>query len=247
MTNTPGGPPREPAPAPEPVPEPELEPEPAPAPEPGPESARTPDTRPGHMDAPHRGPRAGRGEVRARISRAAREEFVTRGYDGTTLRSVARRAGCDPALVSYYFGSKQRLFRECLNLPLDPAEELLKVLTPGVEGVGERLVRHALSLYDERLTGDTMLVLMRALITDAQTGQRFRSYFRHEILAAVTRFLGGDPRIEEQIEVVMSMLYGVATMRYVVRLEPLASLPREALVGQLAPLVQERIERMLGV
>ncbi len=201
--------------------------------------------RPRRSGSHSRGPSAERGEVRARIREAARGEFVDRGYDATTMRSVARRAGCDSAMVSYYFGSKQRLFRECMNLPLDPAEESIAQLSQGIDGAGERLLRYALSLYRERITGDTMLALMRALITDAATSQRFRAYFRHDVLGQVTAFFGEDSDLEEQIELLLSMMYGIATMRYVVRLEPLASLPDEDLVAQVAPLVQERLNRMV--
>ncbi len=192
-----------------------------------------------------RGPSAERGEVRARISRAAREEFIEKGYDGTTMRSVARRAGCDSAMVAYYFGSKQRLFRECLNLPLDPAHEVIAQLSQGIDGAAERLLRYSLSLYETRLTGDTLLALMRALITDAQTGQRFRSYFANDILTRVTHFFGTDTDLGEQVEMVAAMMYGVATMRYAVRLEPLASMPTERLIDELAPLLQERLDRIV--
>jgi AcrR family transcriptional regulator len=193
-----------------------------------------------------RGPSGERGAVRARIRSAAREEFLERGYDGTTMRSVARRAGCDSAMVGYYFGSKQRLFRESLNLPIDPADEVISVLSGGLDGVAERILHYALSIYEERITGDTMLALMRALITDAQTSQRFRAYFRSDILGKVAAFFGDDADdVGEQIELIMAMMYGIATMRYAVRLEPLASMPEERLVAFMAPIIQSRIDRIV--
>ena len=87
----------------------------------------------------HRGPSACRGEVKQHIIAAARSEFVTQGYDHTTLRSIARGAGCDPALITYYFGTKQKLFRACMDLPLDPASEIIALLTPGPQGAATRL------------------------------------------------------------------------------------------------------------
>ena len=56
-----------------------------------------------------RGPRssaAGSESTRQAILDAARDSFLARGFARTTIRGVARTAGVDPALVSYYFGAK---------------------------------------------------------------------------------------------------------------------------------------------
>ena len=84
-----------------------------------------------------RGPRGARGQMRKEIKQVAEDQFITRGYDGTTMRSIAKGAGCDPAMVSYYFGSKQRLFRDCFDLPLDPLEQILQLWEPGIEGIAD--------------------------------------------------------------------------------------------------------------
>jgi len=46
-----------------------------------------------------------------RILDAAEELFALHGYDGVTLRQIARRAGVDVALASYHFGRKLDLFQ----------------------------------------------------------------------------------------------------------------------------------------
>jgi len=46
-----------------------------------------------------------------RILDAAEELFALHGYDGVTLRQIARRAGVDVALASYHFGKKLDLFQ----------------------------------------------------------------------------------------------------------------------------------------
>ena len=65
-------------------------------------------------DVPVPGRRRGRrpaGEdTRGTILAAARDEFAERGYDGASVRSVARRADVDPALVRHYFRDKSELF-----------------------------------------------------------------------------------------------------------------------------------------
>jgi len=83
-----------------------------------------------HVAKIQRGPSGPRGEVRRRILEAARAAFTASGYDGTTMRQIARSAGCDSALITYYFSPKQQLFRACLDLPSDPASDVIALLAP---------------------------------------------------------------------------------------------------------------------
>lgn len=192
----------------------------------------------------NRGPKGGRGAMREKIAACARAAFIEKGYDATTLRGIARDAGCDSAMVAYYFGSKQRLFRECMNLPLDPAQLVLSSLMEGREGAGRRLLNTALQLYEEQLTADTMNALMRALIVDASTNQRFKHYMKSDVIDRVAQFSPHPNQLAEEIELTMATMYGIVTMRYIVQLEPLASMPRERFIRQLAPTVQYRVDRI---
>ncbi|MDU1224354.1 TetR/AcrR family transcriptional regulator [Varibaculum cambriense] len=204
-----------------------------------------------------RGPRGARGQMREEIKQVAESQFITHGYDGTTMRSIAKGAGCDPAMVSYYFGSKQRLFRDCFDLPLDPLEQILQLWEPGIEGIADRLLDFAFTLYEERLTKDRMKALMRALITDSETTQRFRAYMSDNLLKGGAEVLNAlqiasgktvneklETNFQVLIEIIMSMIYGVATMRYIIQLEPVASMPRSELQNRLAPILQTQIENL---
>lgn len=210
---------------------------------------------------PHvgRGPRGKRGDMRETIRRIAEEEFIANGYDGTTTRHIAARANCDPAMVNYYFDSKQRLFRECFDLPIDPAGQICEILAPDLTNAAERLMTFALALYDQTFTADKVQGLMRAMMTDLTTKQRFRSYVHSSIIPDTTDFIhqhvcGTDApplspatrtAIAREIECVMSTLYGVATMRYIVQLEPLASMSEQALIDEFAPIVQRRLDTVV--
>ncbi|WP_288335820.1 TetR/AcrR family transcriptional regulator [uncultured Varibaculum sp.] len=204
-----------------------------------------------------RGPRGARGKMREQIKRVAESQFIARGYDGTTMRSIAKGAGCDPAMVSYYFGSKQRLFRDCFDLPLDPLQQILQLWEPGLEGIADRLLDFAFTLYEERLTKDRMKALMRALITDSETTQRFRAYMSENLLKGGAEVLNTlqiasgqevneelETNFQALIEILMSMIYGVATMRYIVQLEPVASMERSEFQNRLAPILQTQIENL---
>src|SRR3989442_1811265 len=77
------------------------------------------------------GRRPGRRDTRAEILAAAREAFVEEGYVRPSLRSIARRAGVDPALVHHYFKGKPDLFTEALKLGRDPLEIVLEMAEGG--------------------------------------------------------------------------------------------------------------------
>jgi AcrR family transcriptional regulator len=68
------------------------------------------------------GRRPGKVSARDDIIRAARETFAEEGYDGTSLRAVARAAGVDAALIHHYFEGKAGLFMAAMTLPFDPRE-----------------------------------------------------------------------------------------------------------------------------
>src|SRR3954454_8406544 len=95
------------------------------------------------------GRRPGPNRTRAAIVAAARTAFAERGYDAVSIRSVARDAGVDPALVHRFHGSKEELFVAAMALPLSPSQMVGALLADGVECLGERLVRTFLGLLDD--------------------------------------------------------------------------------------------------
>ena len=50
--------------------------------------------------------------AREKILKAAEIAFAEHGYAGTSLREIVKRAHVTQALVTYYFGSKDALFKE---------------------------------------------------------------------------------------------------------------------------------------
>ena len=78
---------------------------------------------------PRRGRRPAGEDTRGLIEEAARAEFAEKGYDGTTLRAVARRAGVDAALVHHYFEGKADLFAQAVVLTrVNPGHVVARLL-----------------------------------------------------------------------------------------------------------------------
>ncbi|MBV8061957.1 MAG: TetR/AcrR family transcriptional regulator [Nevskia sp.] len=65
-------------------------------------------------------PRTPRGELRhAALLEAAEAVFLEQGYEGASIEEIVRRVGGSKASLYSYFGSKENLFWEVLNLLSD--------------------------------------------------------------------------------------------------------------------------------
>ncbi len=97
------------------------------------------------MTNSRRGRRRGSSTTREAILEAARERFAAHGYGCTRIRD----AGVDAALVHYFAKFKDGLFAAAMQLRFRPADVLGPVLAEGVAGLGERLVRRLLTIWDD--------------------------------------------------------------------------------------------------
>ncbi|NJQ03645.1 TetR/AcrR family transcriptional regulator [Streptomyces zingiberis] len=190
--------------------------------------------RPARRDAPD-GPGA-----RERILEAARAEFAERGYDRTSIRGVARKAGVDPALVHHYFGSKERVFETSIEKPFEPVMRVPDLLAQGRDGMGERLARHFLGVWENPATRAPVLALMRSALTNETAAALLRGFVTRRLLERVA----GDldvPEPELRIQLAVAQLLGVAVLRYVIKVEPLAGVDAEEVVAQVAPVLQRHL------
>lgn len=93
------------------------------------------------------------------------------GFSGTTIRGVARAAGVDPALVHHDFGTKDDLFAASLELPLDPSVVVPALLAEGMEGLGERVVRTFLGVWDATPGQGPLVALLRSAVSDERAAR----------------------------------------------------------------------------
>ncbi len=186
------------------------------------------------------GRRPGDSGAREAILREARASFGSAGFSGTTIRGVARAAGVDPALVHHYFGSKDELFAVSLELPFDPMVVVPALLAEGMDGLGERVVRTFLGIWDATPGQGPLLALLRSAVSDELAAQSLRDFISHVIVGPLASAAGSD-EAELRASLAASQVLGLAIARYVVRLEPLAS----AGPDDLAPAVGPTLDRYL--
>lgn len=177
--------------------------------------------------------------TREDILAAARGLFATVGYERASIRSIARRAGVDPALVHHYFGTKDDLLVEAIRLPVEPAA-VLEAVFEHPERVGEELVRTLVGLWDTPDIGGPLQALIRAAVTHPGAAGVMRNVIARDVLKALTRHID-RPDAELRAELAMTHLIGLAMGRYIVRVEPLASTD----AGTLASIVGPTLQRYL--
>jgi AcrR family transcriptional regulator len=190
------------------------------------------------MMARRSGRRPGKPDTREAILTAAREAFAERGFDAASIRAIATAAGVDPALVHHYFGTKEELFRATVSIPLDPAELLPGVLAGGRDEVGARLVRTFITVWDSPV-GGAAVALLRSAVSSQWTSRLLREFLVTQVLRRVLDQLDLDPaEVPLRGALVASQIAGLAMMRYVIRLEPVASATPEALAATIGPTLQ---------
>jgi AcrR family transcriptional regulator len=188
-----------------------------------------------------RGRRPGGPDTRGQILTAARESFAQRGFSGTTIRGVAAGAGVDPALVHHYFGSKDDLFLAALEIPMDPRLVVPEAFAEGVDGAGERLLRTFLRVWDDPETRLPLVALVRtSLVSEAPETLLGQGMLRM-VLAPLREHLRAE-EAERRVQLVISQLSGLVLTRYLLALEPLASMPAEEVVAWVAPTVQRYLD-----
>jgi AcrR family transcriptional regulator len=183
-----------------------------------------------------RGRRPGRSDAREKILASARRHFARAGYDRASLRTIAASAGVDPKLVAHYYGSKHDLFVAAMGLPVDPTKIIPVLLAQGVEGIGERLVATFVGVWDAP-EGRHLVGLLRSLVGDNVATALMRQFFAHEIVGSMVAALRVDhPR--HRASLVASQLFGLALVRYVLKIEPIASASRADVAAWVGPNVQ---------
>lgn len=182
------------------------------------------------------GRRPGPTETRGEILGAARQLFGELGYDGATIRGIAREAGVDPALVHHFFGTKEHVFVAAMEFPFHPEDVVAKVVAGPPAQMGERLVRFFLGVWGDSHGRSAFLALVRSASSNERAAAMLREFVTSALLGRIADRVG-LPRL--RVELVAAQLMGIALLRFILELEPLVSADDEEIVALVAPVVQQ--------
>lgn len=184
------------------------------------------------------GRRPGTPDTRDMILAVARRGFATRGYDATSLRSIAAEAGVDPALVIHYFGSKDKLFAAATGMPADLPAMFASLGTPSRHDFARALVRGYLQLVDSDSSRNAIIALVRSAVSNDKAAATLRGLLTVELLPVVAR-VTDQPDAQLRASLIAAQLIGTAMLRHVLQVEPLASASHDEIAGLVAPVIEQ--------
>jgi AcrR family transcriptional regulator len=183
-------------------------------------------------------------DARRAVLDAARELFAELGFERTTMRAVAARAGVDPALIYHYFGDKDGLLFAALQPPVDEATVFADLADAA--RTGEELVRRLISLWEERPEiRDQMAAILRTGLSHDHASRLLRDILSSFILAALGDVLADDRR-ELRVALIGSQLGGLMLARYILGVPGAAAASPEDLVQAVGPTVQRYLTGDIG-
>lgn len=154
--------------------------------------------------------------TRDAILTAARGRFLLESYDSVGLRDIASDAGVDVALVSRYFGGKEKLFAEVLGkgggdwLPPSSTQELPALLTTLFMNHDEA---------EHRDHAERLLMILRSSSSPVAAGI-VREALRQDILQPLADRLEGEAP-EARASLAMAVWMGVTVMRSIMAVAPM--------------------------
>jgi AcrR family transcriptional regulator len=183
------------------------------------------------------GRRPGPSGTREAIRAAAARLFAEQGYDRTSMRAIAAAASVDQKLIAHFFGSKQQLFVDVFTPPFDPAVVIPELFAGERADIGERVARFLLAVLESpdgrrRITG-----LIRAAASEPAAARMVRDLISREMLARIVDALDVE-HADVRASLLGSQVVGLAMARYILAVEPLASMSADAVVAAIAPNLQ---------
>jgi AcrR family transcriptional regulator len=187
------------------------------------------------------GPRDERGVLAAKIVTAARQQFAETGWAGTTIRAIARSADVDPALVYHYFGSKEGLLDAATNPPQKWLERIAEVWTTPIQQLGKALITLLLASWADDEIGPTLRAILQTAAHEPSTREKLRRVVEGSLMGVSE--LGRDERDRlTRSGLISSQMMGFALMRYVWKIEPVASMSDDDAIVAIAPNLQRYVD-----
>ena len=169
------------------------------------------------------GRRPGRADTRGDIVNAAKRVFAGKGYDGASLRAIAREAGVDPALVHHYFDGKASLFVAAMALPFDPRH--VQEQTSSSPSVGAGIILGFLTMWDQAEgTGSSFAACVAAMAAATNVADAMREFVAERVWDNSPTNAGESATLTRQRRaLVSSQLMGLAFTRYILRVPPVST------------------------
>ncbi|WP_307847201.1 TetR family transcriptional regulator [Micromonospora sp. D93] len=179
------------------------------------------------------------------ILEIARGQFAERGYEGTTVRTIAQEAGVDSALVHHFFLTKEGLFEAAVRGALQPPDLVERAMKGPRGQVGRRTVELFFSHWDEPSAAARLGGILRSMTANDMAADAVRNFLGDQVILPLTQALGHS-QPELRAAMVGSHLIGLATTRYVYRVPAIAELTAAGLAAGTGKAIQTYLTGVLA-
>jgi AcrR family transcriptional regulator len=125
----------------------------------------------------------------AELIEAGLAEFALRGFAGTRLEDVAKRAGVAKGTIYRYFNDKEALFLAAIESRAVPIHGQIDAFIDTFNGSTRDLLEMLVRTVYARLVDTDVKVLMRIIIAEGQTFPGLTEVYYREIISRVQALL----------------------------------------------------------
>lgn len=176
--------------------------------------------------------------TKAAILDASVSLFAELGYEATTVRGIAERAGIDASMVIRYFGNKDALFALSVDFQMGSIDPTLA----SDKTAGQRGVRHFLKLWEGESAIAALPVLLRTASSNNLAAEKLRQLFEQQIHGLIEH-LAGQPVGKDCAAMIATQMLGFAYCRYILKIEPVVTMAPDRVVTSLG----ESVDHLLSV
>ena len=113
---------------------------------------------------------------------AALSVFAEKGYAGTRMDEIARRAGVTKGTIYLYFESKEAVFKTLVRESIGATLASVTTSVGSFQGSAKDLIRFALNAMGHLLTTSDRVVLPKIIIAETGNFPELARFYREEII-----------------------------------------------------------------
>ena len=106
--------------------------------------------------------------------------------------------------------------------------------------LGERLTRVFFEAWEQPDSRAPLLAILRGAATHDESANLVRQFIQGQVYSEIASGLA-EPDAELRIDLAMAQLLGIAYLRHILAVEPIASTPVEELINRVAPVVSRHL------
>lgn len=194
-------------------------------------------------------------ETMQRLMDAGAELFDKKGYHNVSIKEIGRLAGCNSALISYHFGSKQALYQSIIDSQLEVLHRLEESIEKEEKPSLQQLKKYLHAILQSQLDPHQhMIILYQELLTPSgllnddswQRLTRLGDYIQSLLVKAVEAGELRTPQQDHGYEYVTFILTAITEMLFLIKDRPLSlnpeGCPAEQLLDKLIGFVLEPLK-----